>query len=217
MSGPLVLGSGGHAKVVISTWMRANGASIEAILDADPRRHGARLAGLPIIGGDEILKQYSADSTPLLNGIGAVGASGPRSRAFTEASALGFRFATLIDPSAVLAGEVNIAEGAQIFAGAVVQIGVRVGRNAILNSRVSIDHDCEICDHAHVASGAVLAGDVRIGTGSFVGAGATIIQGIDVGDHAVIGAGAVVVQNVPAGALVVGVPGRVVRRVEPRT
>jgi acetyltransferase-like isoleucine patch superfamily enzyme len=51
---------------------------------------------------------------------------------------------------------------------------------------------------------------VAIGDGVWIGAGAKILDGLSVGDGAVIGAGAVVRESVPASAIAVGIPARVV-------
>lgn len=55
-------------------------------------------------------------------------------------------------------------------------------------------------------------GPVEIGSWVLVGANATILPGIKIGDGAVVAAGAVVTRDVPSGALVAGVPARVVKR-----
>lgn len=51
---------------------------------------------------------------------------------------------------------------------------------------------------------------VLIGDNVFLGAGVRVLKGVTIGNDAVIGAGAIVTGDVPAGAIVVGVPGRVV-------
>jgi len=56
---------------------------------------------------------------------------------------------------------------------------------------------------------------VVIGRRVWIGANVTILPGVEIGDFAVIGAGSVVNRSIPAGSLAVGVPARVVRKVEP--
>ena len=57
-----------------------------------------------------------------------------------------------------------------------------------------------------------LAGPI-IGKGAKIGANATLLPGVKIGEHALVGAGAVVVRDVPPGAVVVGNPARLTRRV----
>lgn len=60
----------------------------------------------------------------------------------------------------------------------------------------------------------------RIGNRVFIGAGARVLGDIQVGNDAIIGANAVIIDNVPDGATIVGIPGRVTRiygnRIDPR-
>ena len=55
---------------------------------------------------------------------------------------------------------------------------------------------------------------VTIGRRVWIGANVTILPGVEIGDHAVIGAGSVVHRNIPPYSVAVGVPARVVRRIE---
>jgi len=50
--------------------------------------------------------------------------------------------------------------------------------------------------------------------GASIGANATILPGLVIGENAVVGAGAVVVKDVPAGAVVVGNPARILRMID---
>lgn len=212
MSEPvLILGGGGHAKVLVEALL-ANHALIAGIVDADPGLRGKTVLGVPVLGGDELVGDYPPASLQLVNGIGSVGLPATRRAVYQRFAAQGYRFAVVLHPAAVVASDVELAEGAQIMAGAVIQPGCRIGRNVIINTRASVDHDCVIGDHVHIAPGCTLSGAVTVGAGCHIGTGATVIQGVKIGAGSVVGAGAVVTRDIEAGVTVVGVPARVVGR-----
>ena len=68
-----------------------------------------------------------------------------------------------------------------------------------------------IGDFVHISPNAALAGNITVKKGAHVGLGANIIQGITIGEHAMIGAGTVVLNDVPAHAVVVGNPGKIIK------
>lgn len=212
MSDPLlILGAGGHAKVLVEALL-ADGALIAGLLDADPARLGDNVLGVPVIGEDRTAEDFPCDAVRLVNGIGSIGLPTLRRAIFEKFSVRGYGFATVIHPSAVVASDAELGEGAQIMAGAVLQPGCHIGSNAIINTRASVDHDCTVGDHTHIAPGVTISGGVTIGSGCHVGTGATVIQGVRIGDGSVVGAGAVVTKDVAAGVTVVGVPAKVVKR-----
>jgi acetyltransferase-like isoleucine patch superfamily enzyme len=94
---------------------------------------------------------------------------------------------------------------------------VRVGREALLAAYCYViggDHDFSDPSAAVLAQGRRSEG-VSIGNGVWLGAGAKILDGVTIGDGAVVGAGAVVRESVPAGAIAVGIPARVVSQRAP--
>jgi acetyltransferase-like isoleucine patch superfamily enzyme len=105
--------------------------------------------------------------------------------------------------------------------GITIGSGVFVGRNSILSCK---NGDIVLAAYVYVIGGDHDAGDpsipvglqarrsqgVDLGRGAWIGAGAKVLDGVSVGDGAVIGAGAVVREAVPAQAIAVGVPARVV-------
>jgi len=207
MIGIIIIGAGGHAKVLVDALLAA-GIAPTGLIDADPRRHGATVLGIPVLGGDGMLAGFDRGQVVLVNGIGSTGHPDLRLAVQARLAALGFVFRTVIHPAAIIAAEVTVGDGAQLMAGAVVQTGTRLGAGAIINTRAVVDHDCRIGAHAHIAPGAVLCGDVRVGAASHVGAGATVVQGSTIGDGCLIGAGAVVIRDVADGVRVQGVPAR---------
>lgn len=209
MSVPLptvVIGAGGHGKVILEALLEA-GIEVIAVVDSDAERHGTTLLDVPVVGGDQELQRWRPQDILLANGIGSTGQR-HRRHLFERMKAAQYRFATIIHPSAVIGREAMIAEGGQVMAGAVLQPGVLLGRNAIVNTGARIDHDCVIGDHCHVAPGAVLCGGVRVDLDAHVGAGAVVIQNMVIGEGALVAAGAVVVRPVSAGGRVGGVPAK---------
>ncbi|HEX3032888.1 MAG TPA: NeuD/PglB/VioB family sugar acetyltransferase, partial [Bacillota bacterium] len=131
-----------------------------------------------------------------------------RSKLFDKFKADGYSFASVIHPSAIIGYDVELGEGVQILAGAIIQPGSRVGANTIINTKASLDHDCIIGAQVHVAPGVTMSGNVRIADGVHIGTGAVLIQGISVGRNSLVGAGAVVIRDVTAESTVVGVPAK---------
>ncbi len=201
----IIIGGGGHAKVVASTLLKLQ-YPVLGFTDQDSTK--PPLLGLPFLGSDEIITSHDPSEVLLVNGIGSIRPGPVRSGLFNRFKDLGHSFLTLIHPDASVAAETEIGEGTLIFAGAVVQPGTRIGRNCILNTRCSVDHDCVIGDHTHIAPGATLSGAVTTGGNCHIGVGATILQGIGIGRGALVGAGSVVVRPVAAGTSVYGVPAR---------
>jgi UDP-perosamine 4-acetyltransferase len=205
----LILGAGGHAKVLINALL-ASSACISGIVDPDLALVGTEVLGVPVLGGDDIVNKFPPSEIILVNGLGSVGIPAKRRQLFERFKSLGYSFATVIHPSAVVASDVELGEGAQIMAGAVIQPGSRIGCNAIVNTRASVDHDCIIGDHVHIAPGVTLSGGVAVGDSCHIGTAATVIQGIRIGSGSVIGAGALILKDVPPSVTVVGVPAKVV-------
>jgi sugar O-acyltransferase (sialic acid O-acetyltransferase NeuD family) len=203
----LIVGAGGHAKVVASTLRRLD-AEVMGLVDANAELHGTRVLGILVLGGDEWVMGRDPKSLLLVNGIGSVGRPGLRRDLFLRLKAKGFTFASLVDPTAIVAEEVALDEGAQVLAGAILQPGVRIGANSIVNTRASVDHDCRIGAHVHVAPGAVLSGSVTVGDFAHIGTGASIKQGVRIGSGAVVGIGAAVTRDVAPDSTVTGVPAR---------
>ena len=97
---------------------------------------------------------------------------------------------------------------------------VSIGRECVIADRVMlIDFDHGMIEvERPVREQGIYKRDVRVGHNVWVAYGACILRGVTVGDNAVIGTGAVVTTDVPANAIVGGVPAKLIRmRAEPRS
>lgn len=203
----VILGGGGHARVLIDTLRDSDTVAVHGILDANRDLWGTTCLEVPILGGDDLLTQLVSEGVSLFTvGVGGVGDNGPRRRVFELGLSHRLTPLTVVHPSAVLSRRARIGAGSQLLAGCIVNAGAELGVNVIINSGAIVEHDCCIGNHVHVATGASLSGAVRIGDGAHVGAGATIRQSVTIAERAVIGAGAVVIKDVERGQVVMGNP-----------
>lgn len=202
----LVLGAGGHARVIVDI-VRASGTFDDMVLVAPDGPDV--LDGVPRVGGDEVIDELHADG--IRWAFVALGANGLRQRLAGDLLARGFALANAVHPSAYVAPSATLGHGVAIMAGAVVHPGSTIGDLTIVNTRASVDHDCTVGVACHIAPGATVCGTVRIGDRSWIGAGATVIEGRCVDSDVLVGAGATVVTDLSGGALALGTPARFVR------
>jgi len=204
----ILIGGGGHARVLIDLITESGSYQIAGILDPELEA-GMRVKGFPVLGSDAALPKLRDQGIPnVAIAVGSVKSNLLRKSLFDQSQKSGFKIPALVHPRAIVSAAVTLSEGVQIMAGAIIQTDTRIGEGTVINTGAQVDHDCHIGNQVFVSPGVVLSGGVTVGDNSFLGAGAVVIQGVKIGEHAVIAAGAVVIQDVADGALVKGVPAR---------
>ena len=204
----IVLGAGGHAKVVIEI-LQANGEKVDYCVRGP--QGPETCAGVSVLEGDQHL--------PLLRQRGyfrafvAIGSYSIRQRMADVVRQTGYQLTNAISPHAIISPSVQLGDGIAVMAGAVINAASVIADLAIINTGATIDHDCRIGRGVHIAPQCALAGSVTVGEGAFLGTGAKAIPGVQIGRWATVGAGAVVIRNIPDGAVAVGVPARVIKQV----
>jgi len=201
----VILGAGGHAKVVCDV-LCLSGYRVIGFLDDDPLLGGSQLLGLPILGTTERVADLDVDAA-----IVGIGDNRLRQAFYERLRTQGVPLINAIHPSAVIARDVQLGSGLAVAANVVVNPGSRIGDNVILNTASSVDHDCLIEEHVHIAPGARLCGGVRVGRGTLIGVGACVIPYKTIGAEVVVGGGAVVTMDLPDRVTAVGVPARIIK------
>ena len=208
MNDIVIVGAGGHARVVADVIRLSGAYHIRGFLDnQSPQRRGQSYEGSQILGGEEMLARLREDG--VTHAAVAIGDNAARLRTCEELRQHGYELPALVHPRAIIAAGVKVGDGSVVFAGAIINSASSIGRVAIINTAATIDHDCVLGDAVHIAPGAHLAGSVSVEQCALVGVGAAVRPGIRIGRNAVVGVGAAVVNDVAAGTTVIGVPARV--------
>ncbi|MEM1421869.1 MAG: acetyltransferase [Pseudomonadota bacterium] len=187
----------------------------------------ARIPIAAIIRGDTG-KEFALDPSLLLDAqvltdvqlrspvITPMMTSGLRQRAYRRLSAvLGAermpRFATVIDPTSIVARSASLGEGSYVNAGVVIGAASEFGAHCVLNRGCVLGHHLEVADYVTIAPGAVVQGDVVIERGATICSNATINEYARIGANSVVGMGSVVMKDVPPNTVVWGNPAKVMK------
>lgn len=202
----VVIGGGGHAKVLISV-LRKAGYAVKGYTDKEDR---GNILGTPYLGNDSMLRQMVRAEASLraIIGVGKIDASPLRLSLQNEIGALGFDFPAICSPHAIINEAVVLGAGTAVLDGVIVNSGVEIGNACILNTHCTIEHDCLIGENVHIAPGVTLSGGVTIGDNCMVGVGANVIQSVSICAGCLIGAGSTIVKDITLPGTYVGNPAK---------
>jgi sugar O-acyltransferase (sialic acid O-acetyltransferase NeuD family) len=207
----LVVGSSGHARVLVDAIERGTEYEIVGYVD-DTKPPASTVGSYPVLGAFSEIANVCHQNY-IENLVLAIGDNWWRRRIYLDVtkSCTDLRFPAITHPSAVVSHSAQVGMGAAVLANAHVGPNSRVGQFCIVNTGSSMDHDCKLHDFASIAPGVFMGGLVEIGECSAVGVGTSISDRIAIGRHTVVGAGAVVVRNIPDLVVAYGNPALVKR------
>ena len=197
----VILGGGGHAKVIIDILQQVDQFDIVGFTSAGSSES---INGCRYLGSDDVLTDLY--NSGVRSAFVAIGGNKQRKNCLESLRVQGFSLINAISQGAYISKHVSLGCGVVAMPGAVVNAGTRLDDGVIVNTNASVDHDCTVGACAHVAPGVAVAGCVRLGEGVFLGAGSSVIPNITIGRWTTVGAGAVVVRNLPDHVVAVGVP-----------
>lgn len=198
----LLYGASGHAKVVCSA-LESTSIKVNGIFDDN--------SSIQNLNDYKVIGKY--DSNFMSNEILIISIGDNETRKIISDN-VKHSFGICVAASAICDSKIQIGEGTVILHNAIIQRNSFIGKHCIINTSSSIDHDCIIEDFVHISPGVTLCGSVNIEQGTQVGAGATVIQNINIGKWCIIGAGSVIIENIPDYSIVVGVPGRIIKKIK---
>ena len=202
----IVVGGGGHAKVVISILKKLSRLHVVGYTDLQDK---GLILDIPYLGQDSSLAEFSEMNAVLA--VGQVGLGHKREEIWTRIRSQLRGFPSIVSPHAIMNEAVKLGEGAFVMDGAVMNSGATSGRGVIVNTSSIIEHDTILEDWVHIAPGATISGGVRIGQYSMIGAAAVVIEGVTVSSDCIVGAGATVIRDLTEPGVYVGSPARRIR------
>lgn len=207
----IIIGSSGHAKVVIDIVEQEGRYRIVGLLD-DYRNIGEQTLGYPVLGKKPDLAELVIAHS-IKGALLAIGDNDSRAMValWAKHQCPDLPFVTAVHPSATVANTVALGAGTVIMAGAVINPCASVGEFCILNTKSSLDHDSVMEGFSSLAPSATVGGSCQIGTRSVISIGATLAQRATIGNRTIIGASSLVFGSIESGVVAYGVPARVVR------
>lgn len=202
----ILIGGGGHCKVVIDAIQLGKKYKIIGIIDVNKKK-GRKLLDIPIIGSDRFLECcFQKGIKNCFVTAGSIGVPALRIKLYHLASKIGFEIPNIFHPASLISRFVEFGQGNYIAPGVIINAGTRIKNGCIINTKATIDHDCSIDDFVHIAPGVTLSGGVHIERCTHVGTGSSIIHGVRIGKNSIIGAGSTVVHNIGNDTIAYGNP-----------
>jgi acetyltransferase-like isoleucine patch superfamily enzyme len=194
-----LIGAGLGATQVIDILAHGASSRAVAIVDDDQDRWAGQVAGVPVVGGTQQLKQHYADGR-FDSAVVSISTSVPARTRFRElCGELRLPLANAIDPTARLAAEVEIGAGNVVCAFCHFGVGARIGDNNFLSAYNSFDHHTVLGSDISTGPGCMTSGLVRIGDRARLGTGIFVEPHVELGAGVQVASGAVIVSSVPAG------------------
>ena len=207
MNGLLIIGAGGHGKVIADIASALGRWNQIAFVD-DKYPDLTQVLDWPVIGAMENFRDHREEYPDIFV---AVGDNAMRQKITNWTEEAGFHLPTLIHPRAAVSRLAVIGAGTVINSQSAVNANAKIGKGCIVNTGATVGHDCVLGDFVHVAPGASLAGETVIGEACWIGMRSAVIEQLTVGKGVVVGAGAVVLSDVPDQKLVVGIPAKIIK------
>lgn len=203
--GLVILGAGGHGKVIADIALKMN--KWKEIFFLDNNLEDNSTMGIEIKGKTDAVSSY-INKHDIFVGIGN---NYVRKKIQLELEKMGASIPKLIHPSSIIGEQVQVECGTAIMAGVVINCSTKIGKGCIINTSATVDHDSLIEDFIHISPGVHLAGTVSVGQNTWFGIGSIVSNNINIIHECIIGAGAVVVNDIAEPGTYVGVPARRVK------
>ena len=206
----VIIGAGTYGEVYLA-YLLESGVDIVGFLDDSPALQGTDVKGVPVLGTISSLETLSAT-----HGVEAVycpiGNNKLRVKFLQYAKELGYKTPNYIHPSVIISPNVTIGEGVYILLGSSVMPYTTIKDYVMISMNVGLAHHSVLEEGVFLSTGCNFGASIHAKKYAYCGISSTIMTGIkELGEDCLVGAGAVVIRDVPEGAVVAGVPAKVIK------
>lgn len=207
----ILIGAGGHSKVVLSILDDVRSHSIVGIIDINQspsvsENYRELIMGIPVLGTEALNKFIGQKNLDIFL---AIGDCRIRAQWWEKMLNMSFSMPNLLSPDAIVHSSVSLGSANVICSGVIIGPEATIGYDNLINTGAILEHETSVGNHCHIAPKSLVAGRSTVANNCFLGAGSVIIDDINIVEFTTLGAGAIVVSDIknPHGVYV-GIPAR---------
>ncbi len=175
----LLIGGGGHCKSVIDVIEQEDKYQIAGIVDKK-ELIGTNVLGYKVIACDDNLENLFEKYKYAIVTVGQIKSSAVRVKLFNRLKEIGYKLPVVISPLAYVSKHSSIGIGTIIMHNVLLNAGVKIGKNCIINTKALVEHDSIIEDNCHVSTASVINGGVTLKENTFFGSNATSKEYVEI-------------------------------------
>ena len=207
----IIIGAKGHAKEIFDM-INIENQELFCFFDNVSTDLDDTLFSYPILKN---LEQAKANLKKDADFILALGGVFNRQKVYNQFLEINGNPVSAIAQNAVVSKSVILGNALNIMPFTFISASTSIGNGCLINSFASIHHDCILEEFVEVSPGARVLGNCKIGAFTTIGANATVLPKLKIGKNVTIGAGAVVTKDVEDNAVIIGVPGKIIKYNKP--
>jgi sugar O-acyltransferase (sialic acid O-acetyltransferase NeuD family) len=208
----VIVGASDGGRIVAYNLSYDRDAEVVGFVDADRSKWGRRIAGFRVLGPDAMLPELRRKGAT--HAVVAAGEPALRRKLRLEVRKSGLELGNAIHPSVLVSPAAQLGKGVVILARSVLSDNPVIGDNVWIGLAATITHDTRVGRDCLIGGCSAVGAYVTVGDGAMVGWGAVVGLFCKIGAGAAVGSGANVASNssIPARAVAVGNPARVVKK-----
>ncbi|MDR6966990.1 sugar O-acyltransferase (sialic acid O-acetyltransferase NeuD family) [Flavobacterium arsenatis] len=198
-----IFGLSTTAKSIFTFVVKYNLFNVKGFIVDKAYKENDDFCGLPIIGFSESenLESFNSSTDLIFIAIQWNKVNQDRKDVYSKFKRLGYRFANIVSPTAIIHGEIN-GDNCWISDYAVIDTNTIIGSNVFIKTKAFIGNDSIIEDHCFIGANSFIAGDCFVQEQTFIGICVTIFDRVKIGKKCIIGATTVINRNIPDYTLV---------------